>query len=168
MSSPSLPTLTVDARSRRLESRVALLALALGAAAPFGLTGLDLPATVVASIASILVVGAGLRRAGWFPSRRRLAAFVWHADGRWVLTDVCNETFEGRLCADARVSERCVWLRWHIGSKRSGSVRTMLLARGDVGENELRRLIARLGIEGSQRANGSNVHGCNQAATAPP
>ena len=151
MSSPSLPTLTVDARSRRLEPRVALLALGLGAVAPVLLTGLDFAATGVASIAAILLLGTGLRHAGWLPSRRRLAAFVWHADGRWLLTDVCNTTFEGRLCADARLTERCVWLRWRVESQRLASARTMLLARGDVAESELRRLIARLGIEGSKR-----------------
>lgn len=140
---------------------MALLALAFGGAAPVGLTGLDFPAAAAASIASILLIGAGLRHAGWLPSRRRLAAFVWHADGRWVLTDVCNETFEGRLCADVRVSERCVWLRWRVGSRRFGGARTMLLARGDVTEHELRKLIARLGIEGRK-------HGCNQAAPTLP
>lgn len=161
MSSPSLPTLTVDARSRRLEPGVALLALGLGAVAPALLTGLGFAATVVASIASILLIGAGLRHAGWLPSRRRLAAFVWHADGRWLLTDVCNTTFEGRLCADARVTERWVWLRWRVESQRVTSARTMLLARGDVAESELRRLIVRLGIEGSRR-------GPNVPAMAPP
>jgi hypothetical protein len=153
MSSPGLPTLIVDARSRRCEARVALLALVLAAAAPMGLTGLGFPATVVASIASTLLIGAGLWRAGWLPSRRRLAAFVWHADGRWLLTNVCNETFEGRLCADARVSERYVWLHWQVESQ-FGAPRTMLLARGDVAENELRRLVARLGIESVQRGRG--------------
>jgi hypothetical protein len=148
MSSPNSPTLTIDARSRRLEPRVAQLALLLGAVAPLLLTGFDFAAMAVASIASVALLGAGLVRAGWLPSRRRLAGFVWHADGRWLLTDVCNKTFEGRLSADARVSERCVWLRWQVGSQRSGSQRTMLLARGDIAESELRKLIARLGIEG--------------------
>jgi hypothetical protein len=180
MSSPGLPTLTVDARSRRCEARVALLALGFAGAAPLGLTGLDFPATVAASVASILVIGAGLWRAGWLPSRRRLAAFVWHADGRWVLTDVCNMTFEGRLCADARIGERCVWLRWQAGSQRLGAERTMLLARGDVADRELRRLITRLGIEGrhafrdprreSQARSGfsANFPGSDQSIGAAP
>jgi hypothetical protein len=155
MSSTSSPTVACDVRSRRVETRVAWLALTLSLGLPLVVGSMiDLPAALSmgASAVMALLIGVGLAQAGWLGSDRRLAAISWLGDGRWLLTDQAGRTVEGRLRSDARAVRGAVWLSWQVASGSIPSSRSILLAQGDVPDADLRRLSARLRLHGRRDA----------------
>lgn len=148
MSSSCSPTLLRDVHSRRTERWVVALALSAAGLVPF-LTSLPVLVSVVCTVVSILLVGAGFWQAGWMlGGDHRIVAVSWLSDGRWLLTDRRGRTAEGTLLGQSRVGCRAVWLRWDLAGERYFSGRSLLLASIDTPENELRRLIVRLRIEG--------------------
>jgi hypothetical protein len=125
---------------------VALAALAGSGLAPYLLTGLAPWGACLLSAACLSIVGWGLHRAGWLGRHaRRLAAFAWLPDGRWVLTHQHNETTQAVLGPQSRVSRHGVWLSW-----QGAAPGPLLLGRCDIPANDLRRLVVRLRIEGSR------------------
>lgn len=149
MSSPNSPTLTLDVRARRSEQYIALLALGAGACGVALLSALDFWLACLTGGGYLALAGAGLRRAGWIGSRHRIVSLSWLADGRWLLTDCNQNSVTGQLSPDTRLGRHAVWLRW---TAEPQGRRSMLLARGDVRENELRQLIVRLRIRSTERA----------------
>lgn len=152
MSSTSSPPLHCEVHSRRTERRVATVALTAGALAPF-MAGLPGDVSMLCALAATLLIGSGLRRAGWLRPEGGIAAMSWLADGRWLLTDRRGRAVEGVLRSESRVGRRGVWLRWDVSTHESGrpgvARRSLLLAGGDMPANELRRLIVRLRLEGA-------------------
>jgi hypothetical protein len=144
MSSQGLPTLELDVRTRRTERRVAALAIALAAGAPW-LMDPDFGIAVLAlSVAGAILSWAGFRRAGWIGGSRRIGRVSWQADGQWLLVDARGKEFEAVLRPDTRVAAGFIWLRWN-----AEGVRSMLLTKGDVPVGQLRRLGLRLRLDGS-------------------
>jgi hypothetical protein len=147
MSSTNSPTLIIDLRSR-VPLRLAVPVLCAGACAPFLLTSPGVAQATLAVGICALVLGIGLWRAGWLGGPRRLVRICWHADGRWLLTDARNRTFEGVLHGDTRVGARYVWLRWATPERSRLAHRSLLLIRADMLPAPWRRLIVRLHIDG--------------------
>jgi hypothetical protein len=101
-----------------------------------------------AGAATLAAIGFGLWRAGWIGSRHRIVGLRWLADGRWLLADSRGNAFSGELSAGTRLARNACWLHWTTSGDRS---RTMLLARGDLSDSELRALAVRLRIEAVER-----------------
>jgi hypothetical protein len=132
---------------RRAECLLGALAV-LGA----GVSALLLPLTsFVATVLFILItttIVTGLWLQGWLGGRRRLATIAWLPDGRWQLCDARHTKVIAELRADSRVGVRWLWLRWNAESARQARCRSMLLVRGDIPDDDLRRLVVRLRQDG--------------------
>lgn len=144
---PSSPPLVLDVSKRRLESGLAVAALALAALTPWMLASRPSSALFATAAVSVCLVYVGLRRAGWLVAPNRIVRVAWLADGRWRLTTRRGETLECELRHDSRVTPSCVWLRFRC-VQAPRRVFTLLLARSDGAAEELRRLIVRLRIDG--------------------
>lgn len=129
---------------------MASLAVAAGLSAA-GLLALG-GAPAWAALAAVALVAsiAGLRSMGWLGGMRRLVNVAWLADGTWLLTDARQRTMRGVICSDTRVGKGWVWLRWNTSGRFDAP--PMWLARGDVSDEDLRRLKVRLRIEGVRSA----------------
>jgi hypothetical protein len=148
MSSTSSPALTIDVRARRAERVVALGVSALAAFAPWLMTELTAGAASVAAVATGALALWGFRRAGWLGGGRSIARITWTSERRWIL-EAGSRASEATLTSGTRVGRTVLWLQWRTeGDLR----RTLLLAWGDLPDEELRRLVARLRIEGARPA----------------
>ena len=92
MSSQGLPTLELDARSRRAETFAAVLLTILAATVPWLFAGLPTSLASALSLATAVVVPVGFWRAGWIGRRRKIIRIVWQADRRWLLTNALGRT----------------------------------------------------------------------------
>ncbi|MDY6946926.1 MAG: hypothetical protein SXG53_14515 [Pseudomonadota bacterium] len=138
--------LTIDVRGRRSERRLAVLAWLALAIATNLLALPPLTAVLLFMIASILVI-AGLWWHGWLAGVRRLTGVSWLCDGSWLLSDA-GRTFRATLSPHVRVGSRWLWLRWHVDAGSPGPRRrSMLLVRGDICDQDLRRLGVRLRLD---------------------
>jgi hypothetical protein len=146
MSSRNSPTLILDVRLRRTERYVAVFALV---ASGCGAALLETPYALAVGVLGVALVGVGLWRAGWLGSRHRLTSVSWQADGSWLLAESGKNIVRGELAGDSRLTRGGAWLRWRT---ERGLRRSLLLTRADVPEMELRRLLARLRIEATERA----------------
>lgn len=133
--------------SRRMERRVAVVAVVLAAAVPWLLAAaekeshgveLGLLAATLSLCVSCMTFW-GFRNAGWLRGAQRISRVSWRADGSWLLQDERGNVLEAKLRADSRIAGRILWLRWN-----AAGVRSMLLAPGDAAEPQLRRLRTRL------------------------
>ncbi|MFL6616992.1 MAG: hypothetical protein ACJ8MH_00235 [Povalibacter sp.] len=158
MSSPDSPTLALDLRDRRADSRCGLLVSMLAGLAPFlYLKFFPLTILLVCSLALFAVCGMGFRRADWFGSRK-LARITWQPDGCWVLTDARGENYKAVLSPSSRMSPFALWLRWSLveetapSEKRAFTRRgpTLLLGRTDLAVTDFRRLLVRLRMDRSE------------------
>jgi len=140
MSSPGLPTLTIDVASRRAERRIVFAVLLL---MPIAISQWTLPHALFASVAALVaaaIVG-GFVALGWIGGRGRLARIVCRPDGRWLLCEANGREIEAELTAASRMSTRALWLCWNARRHRP-----LLLLRGDISDAEFRRLLVRLRI----------------------
>lgn len=158
MSSPGLPTLQLDLRSRRVEERCAILLTLFAWAAPM---------LVVSNIGFWWSAGIGLMTssgvlggcylAGWLGGAAALRSVTWRSDGSWVLCDARRRNFDAVLHAASRMSPHAIWLRWDLmpgtppaaGTRRT---RTLLLCPGDLPPDDFRRLLVRLRVDRSECA----------------
>jgi hypothetical protein len=134
MSSPNLPTLTLDLRKRRAERLVAWLVLvAVGAAVAL----LGASPWWIQSLAGIGAgaVAFGLWRSGWIGSSHRVVELRWPT---------------GELAADTRVYSGAAWLGWKSSGGRPAY---MFLVRGDLPAGQLRALCVRLRTAAPGREN---------------
>jgi hypothetical protein len=138
MSSPGLPTLTIDVAARRGEHRVVYASLAL---VSFAFWQWDLPLLILAGVAAsgLIVMVAGYRALGWLNGGARLARIVCQADGGWVLYEATGRAMPARLSPQCRISPHALWLRWDARGRRP-----LLLLPGDVPDDDFRRLLVRL------------------------
>ncbi len=147
MSLQDSPTLDLDVRSRRTESRVVLLTLALASMAP-ALLPIDLWAQALLIVSSGIVIAVGFWQAGWWGSRR-VQRMVWRSDGRWLVMRRSGPPLEVNLLPQSRRGPGCVWLRWQQLAVSRFSRRSryaMLLCNGDLATAEWRRLRVRLAV----------------------
>lgn len=144
MSSPGLPTLTIDVSARRGERRIVVATLLI---VPFALWQWSLPDAAVAIAGALFVVAiaCGFVAAGWVVGRRRLARIVCQADGRWALYEASGRVIDAELTAATRTSSHAVWLCW---TERRFA--PLLLLRGDIPNDEFRRLLVRLRVAPSR------------------
>lgn len=140
--------LTIDARGRRCERRLGVLAL-LALAIATNLLPLPLALAALLYMIVATLVLAGLWWHGWLGGARRLTGVSRLADGRWLLTDAAQATLPAILSPHSRVGSHWLWLRWHIGAgaDRGPRRRSMLLVQGDIEGRHLRRLGVRLRLE---------------------
>lgn len=153
MSSQDSPTLDLDVRSRRTESRVGLLTLALASMAP-ALLPIDLWAQMLLIVSCGIVIAVGFWQAGWWGSRR-VQRMVWRSDGRWLVMRRSGPPLEVSLLPQSRRGPGCVWLRWQqvpgvdsdtVSRFSRRSRHAMLLCNGDLPTAEWRRLRVRLAV----------------------
>lgn len=144
MSSPGSSLLKVEIVGRT-ERRLAWLALV---AAPVGVMTVALTASspvalawyVLCAIVAGGLAAAALWRNGAFGGPRRLRSIALGADGAWVLTDALG-THRMRLLAGSRVGHGWLWLRWTpLSAVRGLQGRSLLLTRGDLSAEGMRRL----------------------------
>jgi hypothetical protein len=147
MSSPSSPPLTLDVSLRRTERRIAHSALAVAAIAPCLLLGGPVVGRLAIAALLLAAVYEGVRRAGWLAGVSRVDRLSWLPDGRWLIAAGGGDA-ECELCSSSRVSSRGVWL--HLRNRAMRRNYYMLLARGDVAEDDLRRLIVRLRLDAAR------------------
>ena len=134
MSSPGLPTLTIDVAARRTERRLVVATLLI---VPFAMWQSGLPS---AGVLVTFVIACGFVALGWVGGRSRIARIVCRPDGRWSLCEASGRVIDADLSMASRASPHAVWLRWHA------SRRALLLVRGDIPDNEFRRLLVRLRV----------------------
>lgn len=150
MSSPSSPTLDLDVRQRRIERRIASVAIAAALVSPWLLLSANGWAngwadgwmSALLSLAGGLLVAAGFWHGGWIGSRYRLVRITWLPDGRWNLSTHAGKGIEARLSAATRRGPNFAWLRWQAPYPGS-----MLLVDKDLRPGEFRRLLVRLSID---------------------
>ena len=147
MSSPGLPTLELDVRSRRAEPCAARLALLLAAGAPLFI-GQDWEHLALAVMATV-ACAIGFRRAGWLGGAHRIERVVWLAEGRWRLTDAAGQECDAVLGPSSRVAAGMMWLSWtRHPAAAEGGTRSMWLTSRDVPQQQLRRLGVQLRLAG--------------------
>lgn len=139
-------TLTIDARGRRSERRLGVLAV-LGVAIATSLLDLPVIAAALFFTMTVTLVVAGLRWHGWLGGPNRLTGVSWLSDGTWLLTDATQMSYTATLSRHCRVGSRWLWLRWNTGPRagvHGPRWRSMLLVHGDAESGDLRRLGVRL------------------------
>jgi hypothetical protein len=115
MSSPGLPTLTLDIAGRRGERAVVASTLCLLLIA---ILESSLPAIargIVGACACVATI-AGFAMLGWITGKRRLTRIVCQPDGRWALCEASGTVTQAALSSASRVSTRVLWLRWNARS----------------------------------------------------
>jgi hypothetical protein len=142
MSSPGLPTLTLDVAARRGERAVVATTLLILSLAIYQWS-LPAPVLVIAGAGACVATIAGFAMLGWLAGHRRLARIVCGPDGRWTLCEAGGTVTESALSNASRVSTRALWLCW---TARSG--KPLLLVRGDIPDVDFRRLVVRLRVAG--------------------
>src|SRR3954462_3229524 len=96
MSSHGSPSLDLDVRSRRTESRIAGASVLFAIACPW-LIAMEPVLSSLLSITAGVIMIAAFWRAGWIGARYRIARVTWLADGRWLLIDQGGRQFEAEL-----------------------------------------------------------------------
>jgi len=140
MSSPGLPTLTIDVAARRGERGIVVATLLI---VPVAISQWSLPPAVLAAGGAFAFVAmvAGFAAIGWTGGGRRLARIVCQSDGRWVLCEAGGRVIEAELSSGSRISPRALWLSWNVRRHRP-----LLLLPGDIPDADFRRLIVRLRV----------------------
>ena len=141
MSSPGLPTISLDIRARRGEP--ALVACATTAAlCVLSFSNESILSVALAAMCLLTSLLGLFYTVGWLWGPRRLTRIVWQPDGCWVLCEANGKTHECELSQSSRATPYAAWLRW-----AGRSTRPLLLVPGDVPDTDFRRLIVRLRLE---------------------
>jgi hypothetical protein len=139
MSSPGLPTLTIDIAARRGERRIAVATLFI---VPCAVAQWGLSSAALAGVGALVVVALayGFIALGWVGGGSRLTRIVCRSDGTWSLCEASGQRVETDLTTASRISPQALWLRWD--ARRP----PLLLLRGDIPDNEFRQLLVRLRV----------------------
>ena len=143
MSSQGLPRLDIDVGQRRAERWIAVGCIASALLIPCLVD--SWLAGVALALAAAVVLTAGFHRAGWLGGTDRIVRLVWFAEGHWLLLDSAGRAREASLAPDTRTGPGLLWLRWRVADPCS-----LLLLRGDLPAEQLRRLSVRLRIDRQQ------------------
>lgn len=140
MSSPGLPTLTIDVTARRGEHRIVFATVALVALA-FWQWNVPAYVSMSAAAGGLLAMMAGYRALGWLGGGTRLIRIACAADDHWLLYEANGRAIPARLSPHSRIGSGAVWLRWDVRGRRP-----LVLFSGDIADDDFRRLLVRLRV----------------------